>query len=70
MVRGWILDLLIEHLRRNGSELGLRIAREVVLPYLKEQAAKTQNKLDDYFILQLEKIANDPQFVALLENIG
>lgn len=36
MIRGWILDLLIEHLRKNGSELGLRIAKEVVLPYLKE----------------------------------
>lgn len=67
---GWILNLLLEHFKRNGKELGLRIAKEALLPYLKEQAAKSANKFDDFGVKQLERILNDPEFVALLEGIG
>ena len=69
MMRNWMMDLIMDYVRKNGPELGLRIGREVILPYLKEQAAKTQNRLDNYAVAQLERILKDPEFIAILEGV-
>ena len=65
-LKEWIEDYLMEHL----DELALPVLRNVVIPFLKEQAAKTGNKLDDYAVRQLERILNDPELIAILEGIG
>ena len=70
LFQDWFFKMLVNLFHTNGKELGLKIVREVVIPYLKEQAAKTANKFDDYGVKQLERIANDPELVALLEGIG
>ena len=70
ILEGWLTKLIIDLLRKHGKEFGLRIAKTVVLPWLKEQAAKTTNKLDDYGARQLERILNDPELIAILEGVG
>jgi hypothetical protein len=69
-VGGWLENLLLRYVREHGKEIGLQVVRELVLPWLRKQAADSQNKLDDYAVKQLERVVNDPEFVALLEGIA
>lgn len=69
-VGGWLENLILRYVREHGKEVGLNVLRELVLPWLKTQAAGSQNKLDDYAVKQLERVVNDPEFIALLEGIA
>lgn len=66
MIQNWILD----YVKKHGKELALRAAREILIPWLKQQAILTKTKLDDYAAKQSERIVNDPEFIAALEEIG
>ena len=67
---GWIEKFIMDYIRKNGKELGLRVLKTVIIPSLKERAVVSLNKWDNYGVKQLERIADDPEFLALLENVG
>jgi len=69
-VGDWLLQLVLELFRRNGKELALKLLKDFLLPWFKQQAATTPNKYDDYAVKQMERIVGDPEFIALLEGIG
>lgn len=65
----WILDWIADYIRTSGPKAALQVARALA-PLLREQATKSENKFDDYFAKQAERIANDPEFIALVEGVG
>ena len=69
-MNGWLKEWIEDYLMDNLDKLALPVLRNVVIPFLKEKAATTGNKLDDYAVRQLERILNDPEFVALVSGVG
>lgn len=69
-MKSWVLDWLLDYVKDRAPELVVPLLQKVVVPLLKEKAAETGNKFDDYAVKQLERIAADPEFVALIQGIG
>lgn len=65
-MNSWLIDWLISQIRTAGPKVILQVLQGVA-PLLKEQAAKTGNKFDDYFAQQVDRIAHDPEFITLVE---
>ena len=69
-MRSRILDWILDYVKDRAPELVVPVLQQVVLPYLREQSAKTQNGFDNYAVKQLERILADPEFLALLHGVG
>lgn len=69
-MNSWLIDWVIGYVKAHGPAVAVKITKEAILPYAKEQAAKTGNKFDDYAVKQLERILNDPELIALVEGVS
>lgn len=63
---GFITDWIIAYVLKHLPEIALPVLKEAIIPALRRKAEETATAWDDYALKQAERIANDPEFIALL----